>query len=71
MSTIGSKEEAVAVARGVIDRQQKMIALHAKLKEEDMVGLECGETVQIERLSAENAGAAISLAEWIVKEHGR
>lgn len=67
--SIESKEDAVHVARRVIERSNAMDALVEKLAAEDMIGLECAETVKLEKLSAENASAARVLAEWIVKEH--
>ncbi len=66
--SIESKEDAVHVARRVIARSQEMDALVRKLEDEDMIGLECAETVKLEKLSAENASSARALAEWIVKE---
>jgi len=71
MSTIESKEQAVAVAHQVIARVREVNTLVKKLQDEDMLGLECAETVQLERLSAKNAAAALVLAEWIVKEHNQ
>lgn len=65
-----SKEEAVAVARAVIARSQEMDALAKKLDADDMLGLECSETVRLEKLAAQNAAAARVLAAWVVKEHG-
>ena len=70
MNAPKTKEEAVAVARAVIARSQTMDALAKKLSDDDMLGLECGETVQLERLAAENAAAARVLAAWVVQEHG-
>ena len=68
--SVESREDAVIVARRVIERSQEMDALVEKLEDEDMLGLECAETVKLEKLSAENASAARVLAAWIVKEHG-
>lgn len=68
--SIESKEDAALVARRVIERAEEMDAIVEKLEADDMIGLECRETVQLEKLSAENASAARVLAEWIVKEHG-
>jgi hypothetical protein len=70
MTSPKSKEEAVTVARAVLARSQEMDALAKKLSDDDMVGLECSETVQLERLAAANAAAARMLAAWVVEEHG-
>jgi len=67
---VKSKEEAVVAARQVLDRARQMEALAKKLNDDDMLGLECAETVQLEKLSGQNAAAARALADWIVKEHG-
>ena len=66
-----TREQAVAVANQVIARVREATALVAKLKEEDMLGLERAETVRLEKIGAQNAAAALVLAEWIVEEHGR
>lgn len=63
-------KDVVAIARAVIERSQKMEALAKQLSDDDMLGLECSETVQLERLAAENAAAARQLAAWVVQEHG-
>ncbi len=70
MTTPKSTEEAVTVARAVIARSREMDALAMKLSADDMLGLECAETVQLERLAAANAAAARMLAAWVVEEHG-
>ena len=67
---VKSKDEAVTAARQVIARAQQMEELARKLNDDDMLGLECAETVQLEKLSGQNAAAARAIAEWIVKEHG-
>jgi hypothetical protein len=68
MLSIESKEDAVHVARRIVDRAREMDDLVEKLASEDMIGLECAETVKLEKLSAENASAGHALAEWVVKE---
>jgi hypothetical protein len=67
---VKSKDEAVAAAHQVLARCREMEVLAKKLNEDDMLGLECAETVQLEKLSSQNAAAARALADWIVKEHG-
>lgn len=67
---IESKEEAIRLAQDVIARCANMEQIVKDLEAEDMLGLECSGTVQLEKLSAENARAARSLAEWLLKEHG-
>ena len=68
--SIASKEAVVAIAQGVIERAQAIDDLAKKIDAEDMRGLECAETVQIDKLTELNAHAARLLADWIIKEHG-
>jgi hypothetical protein len=65
---IESREDATRIAQQVVERDTKIAALVADLRDKDMLGLECGEAVQLERLSAENAVAAGTLAQWFLRQ---
>lgn len=58
--------DAVLVAQRVVERSNRMTAIYEELEAEDMTGLECGGTVELEKLSALNASAAAKLAQWII-----
>lgn len=62
-----SLEEALEVARAFMERSELQKKLIEKLREDDMIGLECSETVQLERLVGEDARAGWQLANWLLK----
>jgi hypothetical protein len=68
---ITTKEEAIEVAKQFIARGEQRVELVKKLREDDMLGLECSETVQLERLSAQDAADGWRLAKWLVLESVR
>lgn len=65
--SIASREDATQIAQQVIDRAAKIDELLSGLHNQNMLGLECGETAQLEKLSAETAAAAQALAQWILQ----
>jgi len=64
--SIESREDAMRLAQQMVDRDAEITALVKKLQTDDMSGLECGGTVRLERLSAENAADARILAHWFL-----
>lgn len=64
--SLESREDATRRAQRMIDRAAKITTLHEGLQTNDMAGLECGSTIQLERLAAENAADAQILARWFM-----
>jgi hypothetical protein len=69
MNELQSKEDAIEVAKGFIARGEQRAELVKKLHEEDMLGLECGDTIQLEKLTALDASEGWKLAKWLIMEH--
>jgi len=65
---IKSRQEALVCALQFEGRQKRRDELYKKLKEDDMVGLECSETVMLEKLMAEDMVQGKRLAAWIIAE---
>jgi hypothetical protein len=65
-----SSEPAIKIAQGIHARRARRAALIARLREIDMLGLECAETVELERLDAEDIQASQKLADLILGEPG-
>ncbi len=62
------RREAVKVAQALQSRETQRAALIKRLRDEDMMGLECAETVQLEKLDAEDVGVATTLAAYLLME---
>lgn len=63
---ITSREEALEVAEAFMERSKLQKQLIEKLQEDDMIGLECSETVQLERLVHEDSRDGWRLAKWML-----
>lgn len=64
---IASEEEAFLVAKQFEAREERRLQLVKKLKEEDLVGLECRETVELEKLADQDGIYGLLLAKWIIR----
>jgi hypothetical protein len=65
--SLKTKEEAVTVASAVVQRAQEMDAIVKKIVDDDALGLEDANQVQLEKLAADNALAAIELSAWVLE----
>lgn len=61
------REEVVTLASAVIQRAQEMDILVKKIVEDGVLGLEDDNQVQLEKLAADNALAAVKLAAWVLE----
>lgn len=61
-----SREDATHIAQQIVERNTAIATIIDELRAQDMLGLECDQTIQLERLSAENAAAAQILARWVI-----
>jgi hypothetical protein len=60
--SLESQRNAKCIALQIIERDAQITALVEELRTSDMLGLECDEAVQLEKLVTENAAAARTLA---------
>jgi len=65
------RRDAVKMAKEQMGRVLERAALIKKLRDEDMTGLECKETVELEKLSAHAAEVADALSTFLVGEDAR
>lgn len=68
LEDIKTRDEALQIAKAFIERGEKRAELVQWLHDEDMMGLECAQAVQLERLAAEDAAAGWKLAKWLIME---
>ena len=62
---IETQEEAVQVAKEMVARDTRRTELLKKLEDEDMFGLECAETVELEKMIGLDARDGRRLAYWL------
>jgi len=65
---IQSSEDAAHLAQQIIERDTRITTLVGELHTQDMLGLECAQTIELEELSAKNAAAAPILARWLLEQ---
>lgn len=65
---IATQEEALIVAQQFAARGEERARLVKQLEDEDMLGLECSETAQLERLTVRDVIDGERLAQWIVAD---
>jgi hypothetical protein len=65
---IQSSEDAAHLARQIVERDTRITTLVGELRAQDMLGLECAQTIELEELSAKNAAAAPFLARWFLDQ---
>ena len=65
---IESSEDAARLARQIVERDTRITTLIEELRAQDMLGLECAQTIELEKLSAKNAAAAPILARWFADQ---
>lgn len=61
-----TRAEAVQVAKELLARGERRAELVKWLHEEDMLGLECAQTVELEKLGSLDARDGWRLAKWLV-----
>lgn len=66
--SIESREDATRLAQQIVERGTMRAALIRELQDQGMLGLECAETVQLEKLETEDAAAAQVLARWLLDQ---
>jgi hypothetical protein len=62
---IASHEEAVQVAKEMVARDERRTELLKWLEDEDMFGLECSQTVELEKMIGLDARDGRRLAHWL------
>ena len=62
-----SNDEARKFAREVRGRVERRLTLHAEIQEQDMGGLECPQTVELELLDMADTSAAPRLADYVLE----
>ena len=70
MSTNLDRTGAIKLAKDVMTRSDRRAELFAVLTTEDKHGLECAETVELEKLTGADAADAGKLARWLLRDAG-
>lgn len=63
---INTRDEAVQVAKELLARGERRAELVKWLHDEDMLGLECSQTVELEKMGSQDAADGWRLAMWVV-----
>jgi len=68
---ISSRNVAIKVAQRIVFDGKQRQQLINKLAKDDMLGLECAETVIIEKLTTSISDDAIELANWFIENNNQ